>query len=280
MNHRIRAIALGVSSILALQTAARADVIHLKTGGKLEGVVTRETATALTLDLGMGQVTVPLTSVLRVERKESALSEFRTRAAAIVPGNVAAYAELARFATQHNLRSEARLMWERVISYDPRNGEAHRGLGHVLVDGQYVDEEQAYRARGFVQFEGRWMSPAEQGSILREREQRAAADQRAEEARRAARDAEERAARAEAEAQRARDEANVWSPVWGYGGAYVPPAYWGGGGYNPRRYPGYPGCPGPACEARPPHVTPHGQGGQAAAPPVPAARPVKPSSVR
>ena len=280
MKHGIRIVALGASAVLALQATARADVLYLKTGGKLEGIVLKETATALTLDMGMGQVTVPRSSVLRMERKEGALSEFRNRAAAIVPGNVAAYAELARFAASNGLNNVARLMWERVLSYDPRNGEAHRGLGHVLVDGQYVTEEQANRARGLVQFEGRWMTPAEQASILREREQRIASERQAEEARRAAREAEERAARAEAEAARARAETNTWDPAWGYGGVYVPP-YWGGGsGYPPLRYPGYPGCPGPACEIRPPQVTPHGQGGQATPKPAPAARPVKPTSIR
>jgi len=206
------------------------------------------------------------------------LSEFRNRAAAIVPGNVLAYADLARFAASRGLRNEARMMWERVLAFDPRNGEAHQGLGHVLLDGYYVDEEQAYRARGYVHFEGRWMSTAEQASILREREQRIAYEQEVDEARRAAREAEERAARAEAEAERARAEANVWSPVWGYGGVYAGSPYWGGQRNRGRYYPGYPGCPGPACEVRPPHVTPHGTGVRPAAP-APAPR-LKPSSIR
>lgn len=281
MNHRFRFLALGALLVLASNETARADVIHLRTGGRLEGVLTRETASGITIDVGMGEITVPQATVLRIERKESALSEYRNRLGAIVPGDVMAHANLARFAADHALRHESRLMWGRVLSFDPRNVEAHLALGHVLVDGQYVDEAEAYRSRGFVYFEGRWMSAAEQASILREREQRIAYERQVDEARRLARDAEDRARRAEAEAERARAAANVWSPVWGYGGTYVGSPYWGGGygARNPGYYPGYPGCVGAACGNRP-HVSPHGGRPGPLAPPLPQAPPVRPSSIR
>ncbi|MEO8499429.1 MAG: hypothetical protein ABI565_00840 [Vicinamibacteria bacterium] len=249
MNHRFQAIGLGLLGLAALASAARADVLHLTSGGRLEGVLTRETATSVTIDVGMGQLSVPRSSVIRIERKGSALSEYRSRLAAVQPGDVSAYADLARFATENGLRSEARLMWARVVSLDPRNVEAHIFLGHVLVDGNYVDEGEANRARGLVSFDGRWMTPAEQYSLLRERERRADDDRRVEEARRSAREADDRARRAEAEAARARAAAtNPSLPVWGYGSSIlVGSPHWGG--YTA-------GCIGVACTTVPQIWTP------------------------
>ena len=148
---------------------AAADVLHLKKGGRLEGVLVAETATSLTIDVGVGRISLPRAAVLRVERKESALSEYRTRLAAIVPGDVNAFAELARYAEENGLRTEARLMWARVVSLDPNNVEGHLYLGHVLVAGRYMEADEAQRAQGMVRFDGRWMTPIEQDSILRER---------------------------------------------------------------------------------------------------------------
>lgn len=270
MKHRFRTIGLSLAGA-ALASAASGDVLHLKTGGRVEGVLTRETASSITIDVGMGQLSVPRSSVLRIERKDSALSEYRTRLAAIPPGDVAACSNLARFAAENGLRSESRLMWARVLSLDPRNMEAHLALGHVLVAGEYVDEDEAYRARGFVFFEGRWMTPAEQASLLRQREQRAEDDRQVVEARRRVREAEDRARRAEAEAERSRAAAQSASaPLWGYGSPFVVGSpHWGGHGG---------GCvPGPGCTTIP---------SEPPRPPAPAPTPVqhtpslRPSSLR
>ena len=211
--------------------AARVGLVF----GRLEGVLVAETQTSLTIDLGMGRISLPRSAVQRIERKESALSEYRTRLAAIEPGDVKGFAELARFAAGNGLRSEARLMWARVVSLDPNNVEGHLYLGHVLVAGRYMEEEEAQRAQGNVHFEGRWMTPAEQDSILRARDRRAADDRNLEEARRAAREAEDRARRAERQADRARAEAAANSPAaWGYGSTVVIGSPYGyGGGYYP-----------------------------------------------
>jgi hypothetical protein len=271
MIHRLRTIGLGLLGGFGLATVAPADVLHLATGGRVEGVVIRESATSITIDVGMGQLSLPRSSVLRVERKESALSEYRARLAAIRPGDVSAYADLARFASERGLRSESRLMWARVLSLDPRNVEAHLALGHVLIAGEYVDEDEAYRARGFVYLDGRWVTPAEQASLLWEREQRAAYDRRVDEARRTAREAEDRARRVEAEAARARAAASSASlPVWGYGSpVLVGSPFWGG--YTA-------GCASSACTTVPQIWAPR----PAAPAPTPVQRtpPLRPSSLR
>ncbi len=272
MIHRSRGLWVGLTGIVALMgtSFSTADVLHLKTGGQLEGVVTRETPASITIDVSMGQVSVPRSSVLRIERKEGALSEYRSRLAAIDPRDPRAWADLARFASRNNLRSESRAMWAGVLSLDPLNEEAHLALGHVLSGGRYVDEAEAYRANGFVYFDHQWMTRAEQSSLLREGEQRAIDDRRLEEARRTAREAEDRARRAEAEAARARAEVSAGYPVWGYGsGAFLGSPYWGGSGR---------GCVGVSCYT-PRRIWPS-QPPRPVASPVPRPVPPRPSSWR
>lgn len=232
MNHRFRTLWLGLGILVLLSDRVSADVLHLKTGGRLEGILVAETRSLLTIDVGMGRLSIPRTSVFRIERKESALSEYRTRLASLRPGDVSALADLARFAAAQGLRSESRAMWTRVLSLNPQDAEAHLALGHVLLDGRYVDEDERNRANGLVRFEGRWMSAAEQSSLLREREQRTSNERQLEEARKASRAAEERALRAEREAERARAESRAAPsalPAWGYGATTtIGGRHWGG----------------------------------------------------
>lgn len=244
MIHRIRTLIAGFCAVVLWTVTASADVIHLKKGGRLEGILVSETSTGLTMDVGMGRVSVPRSSVARIERKGSALAEYRNRLAALAPDDVRAQADLARFAADHGLRSESRLMWVRVVSLDPRHVEGHLALGHVLVNGQYVDEDEAQRSQGLVRFEGRWITPAEQNWLLRERDRRTTDDRRVEEARRSAREAEDRARRAEREAERARADRAAETPAWGYGAPIlVGSPHWGG--YTA-------GCYGRACTTVPP----------------------------
>lgn len=278
MNHRFRTCGLGLAGLTLLAAAASADVLHLKTGGRLEGVLVRESASSLTIDVGMGQLSVPRSTVLRIERKESALAEYRARLASIQKGDVGACADLARFAGENGLRNESRLMWARVVSLEPGNVEAHLALGHVLLGGNYVDEAEANRAQGLVHFDGRWMTPLEQASLLREREQRLDDDRRATEARRVAREEEDRERRAEARAERDRAAAAYTSglPVWGYGGV---PWVGYGGGYGGRYDGGHGGgCVGASCSVSPPIWNPRPSA--PAVYPLGPPRPIRPSSWR
>ena len=98
------------------------------------------------------------------------------------------------------------------------------------MDGRWVSEDESYRARGYVKFEGEWMTPAEHEAILRERaaedareRERREADTRVREAEARAAEAEARAREAEAQAKRRRRRATD-VPLWyGWGAG---PVYW------------------------------------------------------
>ena len=178
--------------------------------------------------------------VVKVVEGRSALEAYHERAAAIEPGDVDGWAGLARWAAERDLVTQSREAWQRVLSADPSHREANAGLGRIEVDGTGMGQAEAYRARGYVSFEGRWVTPAEHEALVRERMAEEAWQVEAREAGLRVREAEARAREAEARAREAENPAPVDGGIpYGWGG-------WGGYGYgqdfvtphaNPYRHP-------------------------------------------
>jgi hypothetical protein len=205
--------------VFLIPVALAADDVILKGGGKVSGRILSRTDTAVEVDVGAGTVKLPMTSVVRIDQRRSALDDYHDRANAIQANDVSGWLELARWASSQGLGTQARTAYERVLAVDPENAAANQALGRVQLDGRWVSEEESYKARGFVQFEGEWMTPAEQDAILRERDAAIQAEQARLDAEQRAREAEARAAEAEARAREAE------AAIPGNAGF---PMYWGG----------------------------------------------------
>jgi hypothetical protein len=219
-------------ALALLPSVAFADEVLLKGGGKISGRILSRTDAAVQIDVGAGIITVPMASVLSIEEKRSVLDEYEERAARLTDKDVPGWLQLARWSLTQGLGTQSRRAYERVLALDPQNVEANQALGRVLIDGRWVPEPEVHRARGMVQFEGAWVTPAERDSILEERDARFNELLRID-AERRARDAELRAAEAEARAQQATLDAAA--------GAVGGIPYWYGGGYVVGGYPVYPG---------------------------------------
>jgi hypothetical protein len=92
------------------------------------------------------------------------------------------------------------------------------------MEGRWVSEDESYRARGYVMYEGEWITAAEHEAILRER---AVEEEREHQERQAdlrAREAEARAQEAEAQARKAEAEGRA-----GPGGERGPSLWYGWG---------------------------------------------------
>ena len=241
---------LAVALAVAGGQAALADEVLLKTGGRISGVVVERTRDAVVIETGPGRVTLPMTRVERIVECQSALAGYRDKAAAIAPGDARGWADLARWAEARGLTTQAREAWQRVLDAEPDHTQANQALGRMQLDGRWMEADDAYRAQGYVPYDGRWVTPAEHEALLRERE---AADaerrQRGEDAARV-REAESRASEAEARAREAEataqygDDGGIPYWWWGYGGGgmVVPPI-----GQRPD---------GPSVGPRPPHRPP------------------------
>jgi hypothetical protein len=224
-------------ALVLLPALAFADEVLLKGGGKISGRILSRSETAVQVDVGAGIITVPMASVLSIEQKRSIVDEYEERAARVKDGDVQGWLQLARWSLTQGLGTQARRAYEHVLGIEPQNVEANQGLGQVLVDGRWVPEPEVHRARGLVQFEGQWMTPAERDAVLEERDDRFNELLRLD-AERRARDAEARAAEAEARAQQAAGYAVGGIPLY-YGSGYVVggyPSYGYGYGYG---RPGY-----------------------------------------
>lgn len=242
-------------------TPLAADQVFLKGGGQLTGVVVERSASSVVIEVAPGRLTIPASRVERIVEGQSPLATFQARAAALAPGDAAGWVALADWALERGMQTQARAAFERAVAIDPDNAGARRGLGESLIDGRWLGDADAHRARGFVQFQGEWVTPAEREAEIRAQEADAAASASRAEAAARIREAEARADAAEADARRAAAD------PFGYGDTYggIPYSWvlagggcgygYGCGGHVMRPTP-HRGSPPPATIARPPRRAP------------------------
>ena len=256
---------------LLVPASAFGDQIILKGGARLDGVVVERRESSVVIEVAPGRVTIPASRIDRIIEGDSPLASYRERAASLSPTDVDGWLALAQWAQDRQMLTQAHQAFEHVVSLDPANAAAQRALGHVLLNGEWVSAEESYRARGYVQYEGRWLTLAERDEAVREAAASAAAERarleleaRSREAEAAARVAEAEARRAEAEAQ---DPYGLSAGIpypWIFLGS--PPLVHPGPGCTRPRLPTPPSAPSRARVVQPP---PRQLPAPSAAPPVP-----------
>jgi hypothetical protein len=215
------AIALAIG-VLAAATAV-SDEVRLRGGGRLVGIVVEDTPENVVVEVGAGRVTVPRSLVGSISRGHSALLTYLSRADALRRDDVAGWLELAAWAEGNDLKTQAREAYTHVVGIDSQNAVANRALGHLMVGSQWMTHDEAMPARGYVSFEGEWLTPVERDARLAEREAqrreqlaleheratRIESEARVREAEARAREAEASARIEEARARRA-EERSIW----------------------------------------------------------------------
>jgi hypothetical protein len=219
-----------------------ADDIYLRGGGRITGQIVEQTDDSVTVDIGGGTISARMSTVVKIDKNNSPLQEYRERAAKIPAGDAEAWRELARWATGYALSSQVREAYREVVAILPDDEEANTALGMVQVNGKWITEEENYRAQGYVQFEGKWMTPAEEQSILAERQaqrEQAEADSQANAAKVQQIEAQQQAEKQRQEEERNQLDANnntyynYNTVTWGWGAG---PGYW----HNPAQQPAQP----------------------------------------
>ncbi|MBI3269192.1 MAG: hypothetical protein HYZ53_09220 [Planctomycetes bacterium] len=189
--------------LLAMALPAGADIVVLRSGGSLEGIVT-QAGDEVTVELTLGRVTVPRRDVAQVIPSRTPLREFRQREAALRSGDAQALFELGVWAEQADLPVQAKKAFQHALVIDPDHAGARARLGFERgADGRWLSEDDSRRARGFVKYEGEWVSKEEAG--LRQ----ALAQQKSLEARARAEEARAEAERKAAERAEAIAEARM-----------------------------------------------------------------------
>ena len=85
----------------------------------MTGEVVSEDGQTVVLEVGPGKVSVPASRVLRIERSRTALGGYRERAAHLAPDDVQRWLELAFWAQERDLDTQAQEAFERVLRLDP-----------------------------------------------------------------------------------------------------------------------------------------------------------------
>ena len=214
-----------------LASSAAADEVFLKSGGRLSGRIVARTTTTIEVDVGAGRITVPVASVVRIEEGKSALQAYDERASKIPAADVDGWVALGDWASDQGLGAQAREAYQRALTASPNDPRANAALGNVQVNGQWMSEEDGYRARGYVQFEREWMTPAEQQAILRERAADAEEERRRQESEARVRESDARAQEAEARARKAEADAKA-AAAQAEAAAATPWYGWGAGPTN------------------------------------------------
>jgi hypothetical protein len=191
-------------TLVIVATPAFADVLHLESGGRIEGRIIERNASTVAIEVGAGTMEFPMSAIARIESGRSVLDDYDERVAALADADIDGWLALGRWAAANDLPGQAKSAYRHVLDHDPGNAVANAALGRVEVDGRWLSEEDAYIARGYVKFDGEWMLPEEQAALELQRREQARADAARADARTAearAREAEARARQAEADAQ-------------------------------------------------------------------------------
>lgn len=170
-----RALAL----LLALAAAARADVVHLKDGGRIEGRVVAEEKGSITLETALGRMVIERARIRRIDKGPTAAEELAEREAKLgAEAGADAWFELAEFAGTKGLRRDRERLLDRALARDPDHEKANLAKGRVRHAGRWMTPEErdravqqeeaaAMAARGLVPHEGRWVTPEEREHLAR-----------------------------------------------------------------------------------------------------------------
>ncbi len=108
--------------LLILHSVAGADIIHLKSGGEMEGEIIEKSEGFIKIRLEMGVVRIKEEDVNSIEKREFSLPPFRLylkEKKSLTERDVNGHYELALYCIKHRLYSEAREELEIVLKLDP-----------------------------------------------------------------------------------------------------------------------------------------------------------------
>ncbi|NUN49155.1 MAG: hypothetical protein HUU15_10045 [Candidatus Brocadiae bacterium] len=155
--------ALGL--VFALSLAVSADILHLRNGTTMEGRLLSEEGEDLPFKMAAGgQITVKRADIAWVELTDTVAAKTelaRRRGAATAAGLV----EAAEWALWHGMKDDAEAIWKAVLGKDPENEKAHLALGHRNWLGKWITQDEYMEKTGHVKVGGRWVTEEEKKKL-------------------------------------------------------------------------------------------------------------------
>ncbi|MGE0708311.1 MAG: CAP domain-containing protein [Planctomycetota bacterium] len=127
----------GLLSLVALGPA-RADVIHLTSGGRVRGKIVKETRREVVVETRGGTTSIPRDEIDRIERGATLEDQYRERLKKIDPKDPEARYSLGQWLKSQGEPRLAKVEFERTIALDPEHRFAREQLGYVRHEGEWV----------------------------------------------------------------------------------------------------------------------------------------------
>ena len=155
--------------LLLVPTMARAqDTVTKTDGAKLRGTVLLDTPEGVKIKTAGGVIMIPREEVAKVERQKDVWHELDERRVALEKDQTATAAQwlaLARWCQERELWVPSIDCFHEVVKRNPDDADARFELGYRKVDGKWIPESEYFSAKGYVQHEGRWVTPQEKEKL-------------------------------------------------------------------------------------------------------------------
>ncbi len=161
--------------MLCVPRMLNGDIIRLKNGGEIRGQILRQSSPG---DSGELSVETLSGAIVIVDREET---EFVSRRPLLVehfevklkqvPRNSEDLWELADWCREKRLIQQRKQVLAVIIELDPSDEEAHKGLGHMLFDGEWMTRDEYMLSNGYVKYKGRYVIPQELEIIQKSEEE-------------------------------------------------------------------------------------------------------------
>lgn len=149
-----------VLCLVVVPATASADVLELKDGRLVEGIVLKDGAKYLVTDR-FGAAEIPVADVAKVHPGKSVDALVREHVAKLTEDDTEGRVTLAAWLKKIGRGEEAREQARAVLDLDPEHAAAHAFLGHIRHRGQWVTPDDAKRAEGYIKKGEKWYTPAE-----------------------------------------------------------------------------------------------------------------------
>ena len=166
-----RQLALTLLVLLTLLRPVSADIVHLKSGQRVEGEVTVKDG-KVTIRTATGVVVqYQSEDVEKIERARSKRDEYKRKIDSTPKDDLRALHSLAGWTKVQRMRTELRSVCKLILDVDPNDDLARRELGYVVFENRWVLEDELQKQRrdkGLVKFRGEWMREAEKARRIRD----------------------------------------------------------------------------------------------------------------
>ncbi len=163
-------------AVLLLAGPLFADIIHLKNGRTLEGVILSDDGREIRLKTNFGAVTVKHADIARIEKKLTPIDEVRTRKAKLRADDAEGHYQLALFCRENGLKKDEKQLYRETLSIDGQHPGANEAVGNVEYLGEWMSpaerdrrkaasSEAEMRAKGLVRHDGKWVTPEDKARL-------------------------------------------------------------------------------------------------------------------